>query len=431
MEHRFSRRNFIRALGAGGAATALAACGTMPGSRPRGPNVVVVGGGPGGATTAKYLKRFDPNIQVTLVEPKATYHTCFGSNWVLGGLAEMDSIEQTYGALRDKHDVNVVKDSVTAIDIDARRVRLAGGDTLPYDKLVLSPGIDFRFDAVEGYSEAVSRDIPHAWKAGEQTRILRDQLRAMDDGGVFILVAPGNPFRCPPGPYERASMVAHYFKQHKPRSKVIILDNKESFSKQGLFMAGWERLYGDMIEWVPSSQGGQVEQVDPGTRTVYSDGGLTRFRADVLNFVPPQQAGAIAREAGLADDTGWCPVDQLSFRSEKDEDIFVIGDACIAGAMPKSGHSANTQGKAVAAAIVRAMNDQEMLPLSTVNTCYSLVGPDYGITVAAVYRFADGGIAGVPGSGGVSPSETTDAFRRQEARYAQGWYDSITADSWG
>ncbi|MCG5516165.1 MULTISPECIES: NAD(P)/FAD-dependent oxidoreductase [unclassified Ectothiorhodospira] len=431
MEHRFSRRNFIRALGAGGAATALAACGTLPGRRPRGPNVVVVGGGPGGATTAKYLKRFDPNMQVTLVEPKATYHTCFGSNWVLGGLAGMDSIEQTYGALKDQHDVNVVKDTVATIDPDARQVRLAGGDTLSYDKLVLSPGIDFRFNAVEGYSEAVSRDIPHAWKAGEQTRILRDQLRAMDDGGVFVLVAPGNPFRCPPGPYERASMVAHYFKQHKPRSKVIILDNKESFSKQGLFMAGWEQLYGDMIEWVPSSQGGQVEQVDPATRTVYSDGGLTRFRADVLNVVPPQQAGAIAQETGLANDTGWCPVDQLSFQSEKNKDIFVIGDACIAGAMPKSGHSANTQGKAVAAAIVRSMNDQEMLPLSTVNTCYSLVGPDYGITVAAVYRFQDGGIAGVPGSGGVSPSEASHAFRRQEARYAQGWYDSITADTWG
>lgn len=432
MDKKFSRRHFIRALGAGGAATALAACGTAPTYMAgRGPHVVVVGGGSGGATAAKYLRRFDPSIQVTLVEPNATYHTCYGSNWVLGGIAEMDFIEQTYGTLQDQHGVTVVRDMVTAIEADAKQVVLGSGRRLSYDRLVVSPGIDFRFDAVEGYTANDVRQVPHAWKAGEQTRILRDQLRDMPNGGTFVMVAPGNPFRCPPGPYERASMVAHYFKQHKPRSKVIILDNKENFSKQGLFMAGWQELYGDMIEWVPSSRGGQVERVDVASRTVYSDGGLTRFRADVLNFVPAQRAGDIAVNSGLTNDTGWCPVSQLTFQSQMDENIFVIGDASIAGAMPKSGHSANTQGKVVAASIVRSMRGQEMLALSTVNTCYSLVSPQYGISVAAVYRVQDGTIGGVPGSGGVSPGDATAAVRRQEANYARGWYASITQDIWG
>ncbi|WP_412851949.1 FCSD flavin-binding domain-containing protein [Ectothiorhodospira shaposhnikovii] len=426
-----SRRNFLRALGAGGAATALAACGTLPDSRKAKAQVVVIGGGSGGATAAKYLKRFEPSLRVVLIEPNARYFTCYGSNWYLGGLTRMEDLEQTYGALRDRHGVEIIHDTVTAIDRDTRTVHLAGGEQLNYQKLVVSPGIDFRYDTLEGYSQAVAEEIPHAWKAGPQTVTLRRQLEAMPDGGVFAMVVPGNPFRCPPGPYERAGMVAHYFKHHKPRSKIIILDNKEAFSKQGLFMDGWKQLYGDMIEWVPSSQGGQVERMDPATRTVYSDGGLTRFRADVLNFIPPQMAGSIAREAGLADATGWCPVNQLNFQSAMDPDIFVIGDACIAGQMPKSGHSANTQGKTAAAAIVRAMADQDMLALSTVNTCYSLVGPDYGISIAAVYRYTNGEITGVPGSGGVSPADAGPNFRRQEARYTQGWYDSITADIWG
>ncbi|SEP75884.1 sulfide dehydrogenase [flavocytochrome c] flavoprotein chain [Ectothiorhodospira magna] len=431
MTTQISRRHFLRALGAGGAATALAACGTLSDSRKTKGQVVVVGGGSGGATAAKYLKRFDPNLDVVLIEPIPRHYTCYGSNWYLGGLTRMDRLAQTFTVLRDTHGIQVIHDTVTAIDRDNHKVHLAGGDRLSYQKLVLSPGIDFRYDAVAGYGPEVAETIPHAWKAGPQTQTLRRQLEAMPDGGVFVMVVPGNPFRCPPGPYERASLVAHYFKQHKPRSKIIILDNKETFSKQGLFMDGWQQLYGNMIEWVPSSQGGQVEEVDAATRTVYADGGLTRFQADVLNFIPPQEAGRIAVESGLTGATGWCPVNQLTFESAMDPDIFIIGDASIAGQMPKSGHSANTQGKVAAAAIVRTMAGMEMLALSTVNTCYSLVGPEYGISIAAVYRYSDGEITGVPGSGGVSPADASLHFRRQEARYAQGWYDSITADIWG
>lgn len=428
----FSRRKFIKTLGLGGAAVMLGACDRSPSlSNGRGPHVVIIGGGPGGTTTAKYLKRFDATIQVTLVEPNARYHTCFGSNWVLGGLANLDDLVQSYGELSGKHGVKVVQDSATAIDAERRRVSLAGGDTLEYDKLVVAPGIDFRWEGVEGVSAETVEAIPHAWKAGRQTTLLRQQLEAMDDGGVFVMVAPGNPFRCPPGPYERASMVAHYFKQHKPRSKILILDNKDGFSKQGLFMAAWEELYGDMIEWVPGSEGGQVERIDVDSRTAYSDGGLSEFKADVLNYIPPQRAGKIAHSAGLTDDSGWCPIDQLTFQSSRDPNIHVIGDASIAGAMPKSGHSANSQGKLTAAAIIRTLDGEEMVTPSHVNTCYSLVAPEYGISVAAVYRYADGTIRGVEGSGGVSPADASSDFRRLEANYARGWYDSITSDIWG
>jgi sulfide dehydrogenase [flavocytochrome c] flavoprotein subunit len=428
-----SRRHFLKALGAGGAASALAACAQMPGGeKATGAHVVVVGGGSGGATAAKYLRRFDSDIRVTLVEPNATYHTCYGSNWVLGGLRTMNDIAQTYGNLKDKHGVTVVQDTVTAIDPDTNRVTLASGQVLNYDKLVVSPGISYNWaTAAEGTSEAAANEIPHAWQAGPQTEILRRQLEAMPNGGVFVMVAPGNPFRCPPGPYERASMVAHYFKTHKPRSKVLILDSKENFSKQGLFVAGWKENYGDMIEWVPGSSGGQVQRVDVASKTAFSDGGLNRFKADVMNYIPPQQAGQIAHNAGLTNDSGWCPVNQVTFQSSIHTDIHVIGDSSIAGAMPKSGHSANSQGKLVAAAIVNALKGHDPISPSMVNTCYSLVTPDWGISVAAVYQFDDGSIKGVPDSGGVSPADANRDFRRMEANYTRGWYNSITADIWG
>ena len=428
-----SRRQFISALGAGGAALALGGCAaTATGREAGGAHVVVVGGGTGGATAAKYLRKFGPGLKVTLIEPKATYHTCYGSNWVLAGMRDLDGIAQTYGALQSDHGVKVVQDSVSAIDPTQRRVTLAGGQTMDYDRLVVSPGIGFRWaTAAEGASEAIFDRIPHAWKAGPQTALLRRQLEAMPDGGVFVIVAPGNPFRCPPGPYERASLVAHYFKQHKPRSKIIILDNKEKFSKQGLFMEGWKANFGDMIEWVPSSLGGQVDRIDPASRTAYSDGGLNEFQADVLNYIPPQMAGEIAQTAGLTNDLGWCPVDQMSFKSTIHPNIHVIGDSCVAGAMPKSGHSANSQGKMVAAAIVNELDGRAMVAPTMVNTCYSLVTPEWGISVAAVYQFSGNSIQSVPGSGGVSPSDAGSEFRRQEAQYARGWYSSITEDTWG
>lgn len=426
-----NRREFIGLLGAAGA-TSLFGCAGMPGAgTARSAHIVIVGGGPGGSTAAKYLKRYAPETRVTLIEPNREFITCFGSNWVLGGLITMADITHGYDTLRSKYGVEVIHDSATGIDPVARKVTLAGGGTVGYDRLVVSPGIDFRFEEIDGFSAQAAETMPHAWKAGPQTELLRRQLEAMPNGGTFVMVAPGNPFRCPPGPYERAGMVAHYFKTHKPRSKILILDSKDSFSKQGLFMAGWQSRYGEMIEWVPATQGGNIESVEMATRTLYSQGGLTSFTGDVINLIPRQRAGAIARTAGLTDESGWCPVDQLSFESTLHKGVYVIGDASIAGAMPKSGHSANSQGKLVAAAITLDLLGKPMETPSHVNTCYSLIAPDYGISVANVYRYQDGAIKAVEGSGGVSPSDATADFRLQEARYTRGWYQSITQDIWG
>ncbi|MFN4262683.1 MAG: NAD(P)/FAD-dependent oxidoreductase [Thioalkalivibrionaceae bacterium] len=426
-----NRRSFLKAAGVGGAVAVTGVGCAANGARADlgSAHVVVVGGGSGGATAAKYLKVFAPEVQVTLIEPNATYYTCYGSNWVIGGIASMDDIGHNYETLKSKYGINVVADSVTDVDASGKTVRTAGGQTIRYDRLVMSPGIDFNYDGVAGITASDANRIPHAWKAGEQTQTLRAQLEAMPNGGTFVMVAPGNPFRCPPGPYERASMVAHYFKANKPRSKIIILDNKENFSKQGLFTAGWDRFYGDMIEWVPSSRGGQVEEVDTSTLTCISDGGFTRVKADVLNFVPSQRAGEIAAKAGLTNDVGWCPVNQQTFESTIHANIHVIGDASVAGAMPKSGHSANNQGKVAAASIIRSLRGQDPLVPSTTNTCYSLVAPDYAISVAAVYTLgSDGTIVGVEGAGGLSPADADDNVRAAEARYTQGWYDGITSD---
>jgi sulfide dehydrogenase [flavocytochrome c] flavoprotein subunit len=294
--------------------------------------------------------------------------------------------------------------------------------------LVVSPGIDFRWEAIEGYDENVAETIPHAWQAGAQTQILRRQLEAMDDGGVVIVAPPGNPFRCPPGPYERVSMIAYYLKAHKPRSKIMILDAKDKFSKQPLFMQGWEMLYPGMIEWVKGTDLGTIERVDAASRTLYSSFD-TAYKADVINLIPPQKAGAIAHAAGLVNNDGWCPVDQRTFESSIHKDVYVIGDASVAGQMPKSGFAANSQGKVCAAALAAKFHGIDLPEPSYVNTCYSLLSPDYGISVAAVYRLVDGDIKKVEGSGGVSPKDADQTFRQQEARYAVGWYQSITHDS--
>lgn len=427
-----SRRNIIKAMGAGSALASLglAGCAGQTTTTRAAPRIVVVGGGFGGATCAKYLKRFDSNLNVTLVEANRQYTTCPGSNWVLGGLRTMDDITHDYNSLASQYDIKVVHDTVTAIEPGQRRVVLAGGQSLGYDRLVVSPGIDFRWEEIEGYDAGVAERIPHAWKAGPQTKVLYDQLRAMPDGGTVLMAIPGNPFRCPPGPYERASMIAHYLKSHKPRSKILMLDTKDAFSKKGLFEAGWAALYPGMIEWVSGSTGGRVERLDAAKRTVFTQGGIESHKADVLNIIPPQRAGQLAQVAGLTNEGGWCPINQQTFESTIHPGIHVIGDSSIAGAMPKSGHSANSQAKMAAAAIVAMLKDLPVISPSHVNTCYSLIGPDYGITVAAVYRLGDdGAIAGVQGSGGVSPAQVAPQFRTQEARYAEGWYASITQDS--
>jgi sulfide dehydrogenase [flavocytochrome c] flavoprotein subunit len=425
-----TRRNFVLSVGALGAATSTLGWPVPGHAKAAGGRVVVIGGGFGGASCAKYLRRLSSDIDVTLVERDSKFMTCPFSNAVLGGMYDMDFITHGYDALRDKYGVKVVHDSAVDIDAGAKKVRLGGGSSLPYDRLVVSPGIDLRWDAIEGYDEAASATMPHAWKAGEQTMILRRQLEAMPDGGVVIIAPPGNPFRCPPGPYERASLIAHYLKKNKPRSKILIFDAKPKFSKQPLFEQGWEALYPGMIEWISETDGGAIDGVDVKAMTVNPTFGDPQ-KGDVINVIPPQKAGTIAEVAGLTDDNGWCPVNQRTFESKLQKDVHVIGDASIATPMPKSGFAASSQGKVCATAIVASLTGQEMPDPSYVNTCYSLVGPDYGISVAAVYRLGDGGIAAVPGAGGVSPKDAGDEFRVAESRYAVGWYQSITSDTWG
>ncbi|HSH29120.1 MAG TPA: FCSD flavin-binding domain-containing protein [Thiohalobacter sp.] len=447
---RYTRRELLRLLGRAGTASMLSAmglplvgcggkdespgeAGEAAGSRQAGlnrPRVIIVGGGFGGTSCAKYLRRYVKDTEIILVEPKQTYYTCPFSNTVLAGMNAMDFIAHDYDTLRTAHGVEVIHQTVSEIDPVARAASLDDGRTLGYDYLVLAPGIDMRWDAIEGYDAAAAEAMPHAWQAGDQTRLLRAQLEAMDDGGTVIIAPPNNPFRCPPGPYERASLIAYYLKQHKPKSKILILDAKEKFSKQGLFMQGWEALYPGMIEWVKGSDWGGMGRVDAGQKTVYSMFDQA-FKGDVVNLIPPQQAGEIALRTGLANDDGWCPVDQRSFESTGHENLFVIGDAAVAGQMPKSGFAANSQGKVCAAAIAARILEVELPEPSYVNTCYSLVGPDYGISVAAVYRMQEGQIRSVEGSGGVSPSEADAQFRRDEARYAGGWYRSITSDMFG
>ena len=421
---RIGRRRFNTLL----AATAAAPFAAPYVARAAAAKVVVIGGGFGGATAAKYLRRFDNELDVTLIEPNETFVTCPFSNTVIGGLNPIERITHGYDGLR-RHGVTVVHDLAAAIDAEGKEIRLAGGSAVPYDRLIVSPGIDFKWGAIEGADESIIGRIPHAWKAGAQTTLLRRQLEAMPDGGVFVIAPPDNPFRCPPGPGERISMVAHYFKTHKPKSKIIALDPKKSFSKQGLFKQGWEQLYPGMIEYRNLENDGRVVRVDADTMTLHTDFG--EETGDVVNFIPPQQAGRIARDSGLADNTGWCPVQPATFESALVPGVYVIGDATVAAPMPKSGFAASTQGKVAAAAIASALNGQDPAAPKFVNTCYSLVAPDYGISVAGVYNVQDGKIVELEGAGGLSPSDADQAFRQQEADYANGWYDSITQDIFG
>lgn len=425
-----SRRQLLKGLGLVSLFPAISACTATGTSNASAGRVVVIGGGFGGATAAKYIKRGNPAIDVTLVEPSKTFYTCPFSNLVLAGERQMDSIGHNYNELKQVYGVKVVHSLAQDIDPVARRVSLANGQTLQYDKLLLSPGIDMRWNAIEGYDEAAAELAPHAWKAGPQTLLLRQQLEAMQDGDTFIMSVPGNPFRCPPGPYERASLVAHYLKQHKPRSKILILDGKDNFSKQGLFTAGWQAHYGDMIEWVSLSNDGRVVRVDAANKEVETEFG-TRHQGAALNIIPPQKAGFIADRAGVTDQSGWVPVNPVTFESTQVKDIYVVGDATVAAPMPKSGFAANAQGKVAASAIVASFAGITPLDPVWANTCYSLINPEYGISVADVYRVQENQIISVPGAGGLSAADANDNIRRSEAAYAVGWYNAISQDTWG
>ncbi|OAS15833.1 cytochrome C [Methylobacterium platani] len=408
---------------AGLAAATLPRPAVAQGARGR---VVVVGGGFGGATAARVLQR--AGLSVTLVEPAETYWACPFSNEVIAGLRPMAAQGFGYEALRARG-VTVARTSAEAIDGAGRRVRLADGTTLDYDRLVVSPGIALRFDALAGYDEAAAQVMPHAWKAGTQTELLARQLAAMPDGGTVVLSVPGNPYRCPPGPYERASLIAWYLKTRKPRAKLIVLDAKDTFSKQRLFEQAWKALYPGTLDYVPLAGGGQVVSVDSRAMTVATDFETTR--ADVACIIPPQRAAPIAAAAGIADRSGWCPIDPVTFESRLVPRIHVVGDAAIAGAMPKSAFAANAQGKVCAEAVIDLLAERAPAAPKLINTCYSLVAPGYGISVAGVYHPDKGVLADVEGAGGTSPLDAPDAIRRREADYAEDWYRTITSAVFG
>ncbi len=428
---KITRRGFVKGAGAAAAVGMVGVPFLALGASKK---VVVVGGGTGGATAAKYLRMADPTIEVTLIEANKDYYTCYMSNEVLSGDRTIDSIKFGYTGL-GKHGVKVVHDVVTEIDAKAKIVKTKGGQSFNYDRCIVAPGIDLKWDAIEGYDAKVAETIPHAWKAGSQTVTLRKQLEAMKDGGTVVIAPPPNPFRCPPGPYERASQIAHYLKSHKPKSKILILDPKPNFSKQGLFVQGWKDLYGyetdnSMIEWRGSAQGSNdnaVIKVDAGSMSV-TTGFEEEVKADVLNVIPAQKAGAIAFAAGLTDDSGWCPINLHTFESTIHKDIHVIGDASIATGMPKSGYAANSEAKVCAASVAALLSGQEPGIPAYVNTCYSIVGEDYGISVAGVYRLAEDGSKITQVSGGLTPSDATPEMRAREVQYAYSWFTNITSD---
>ncbi len=427
---RISRRDFLRL--AGGATLTGGALGFPGLLLANTKRVVVVGGGVGGCTTAKYLRKLDPGLDVTLIEAKTHYTSCFMSNEVLSGDRTIESITFSYTDLRDKYGVKVVTDWVTAIDPVAKRVTTASGGGHAYDACVVSPGVDFKWEAIDGYDAQVADTITHAWFAGPQTVTLRNQLLAMPDGGRVIIVAPPNPYKCPPGPYERASQIAMYCKHHKPRSKILILDPKSKFSKAKLFKQGWSQHYGfgtdnSMIEWIGPEDGSKVSAVDPRSGALTAEAG--RFDADVVNIIPPQKAGKIAYAADLVE-KDWCPVDKRTFESTRHKDIYVLGDASSAAKMPKSAYAANSQAKVAVAAILARFAGQEPGEPTYVNTCYSIIAEEHGISVAAVYRLSeDGGtIDKIKGSGGLSPLDASAEDRKREVSFAHSWFRNVIDD---
>ena len=454
----FNRREFIKLAAAASSAAAL----SLPsiaraGSKAR---VVVIGGGYGGATAAKYVKMLDGAIDVTLIEPNKVYTSCPLSNEVMVGHRDIATLQMGYDGLK-KRGVNVLHDLVTGVDRAKKTVTTKGGKKLNYDALVMSPGVDFHYTGIEGYNESMINDIPHAWKAGEQTLILKKQLMAIPDGGKFVIVVPKGPFRCPPGPYERASLAANYFMHHgKKKCKVIILDANDSHSKKGLFTQAWGKMYGwerdgmgtnSMVEWVSGAQGGNVNKLDAKTKTVSSD--FVDMKADVLNIIPPHKAGKIAADAGLVGTDGnnmvkgWCKVEPMTMASAVDPNIYTIGDSCVAGEialygnpnanfdMPKSAHIAMTQAKVAAAAIVAKVNGLPTPQPYYANTCYSVVGDEYGFSVAHQYRVENGTFKYIKEGSGISPITMPDKspvppiYRKLEAEYADGWLRNVLADA--
>jgi sulfide dehydrogenase [flavocytochrome c] flavoprotein subunit len=420
-----TRRNVVRGI----AATATSFAFPCPSRAQSVARIVVIGGGFGGASCARALRRIDTKLQVTLIEPNRTFTACPFSNEVIAGLRDIEAQQFSYDRIA-ADGVTVIAQAAVKIDPQTRMVGLADGTSLAYDRLVLAPGIDLRFDALPGYDEATAARMPHAWKAGEQTLLLRRQLEAMEDGGLVALAVPAAPSRCPPAPYERASLIAHYLKAKKPRSKVLILDAKDAIPQQRLFEKAWAELYPGMIERVSLSQGGRVVSVDPATNTLVTDFG--NYDAQVANVIPPQKAGRIAGIAGAVDNTGWCPIDPVTFASRLVPNIHVIGDACIGGGIPKSASAANAEAKACANAVVSLISGAALAIPRLDGTCYNTVAPGYAFSLSGIYQPKDDIFAEIEGGAGTtSPVDAPREVRKREAEQAQSWYSTITVETFG
>ncbi|MCY7387974.1 MAG: FCSD flavin-binding domain-containing protein [Burkholderiales bacterium] len=422
---RIDRRTFLQWSGvttAVAGVSALPGCAAIAGSS--GPNVVVVGGGYGGATAAKYIKMWGPHINVTLIERNAQFISCPISNLVLGGFQTMQDITVSYETLQKKYGVNVVRGEAASVDVDKKVVRMANGDTLSFDRVILSPGVDFMFDTLPALNDAGAQEkILHAWKAGPQTVALRKQLEAMKDGGVFAISIPEAPYRCPPGPYERACQVAAYFKKSKPKSKVLILDaNMDVTSKPGLFKKAWAEMYAGMVEYRGSSKLMDVDVANSTAKLEFGD-----VKADVLNVLPPMKAGGIA-DSFITANKRWCEINWLTYEAKNVPGVHLLGDALqIAPAMPKSGHMANGHGKACAAAVVALLDGETPNPSPTLsNTCYSFVSADKVVHVASIHKYDEVAktMKAVPGAGGVSAQAN-----ELESQYAMAWAKNIWADA--
>ena len=421
----YQRRDFLKLAAAGTGAAALSACGSVGLFGPKSVRIVVIGGGFGGATTAKYLRLWDDHLQVTLIERNTQFISCPFSNLVIGGSKTMADITHGYDTLRSKHGVNVMQAEVFGID-PAKQIVTTSAGVVSYDRLVISPGIDFNYDSLPMLAGPKAQErVPHAWKAGVQTIALRKQLEAMADGGTYVLSIPKVPYRCPPGPYERACQVAHYFKTTKPKSKVIILDaNPEVTSKKGLFMKAWADLYPDMVDYRPNST---ALEVDVAGRTIRTE--FETISAQVLNVLPPQKAGAVAALAGVVNvDNRWCGVDFTTYESKAQKNIHIVGDAISAG-LPKSGHMANQTAKVCAGAIVALVNGKPAVASPKfANTCYSFVDDRQAMNVTAVFSYdvEKKIMVGIPEATGVSkaPSDI-------EGGYAQAWAKNIWSDVLG
>jgi sulfide dehydrogenase [flavocytochrome c] flavoprotein subunit len=416
-----TRRDFVAA-----STGVLAAAWLSPGkAAPSKARIGIVGGGFGGVSLARYLRRHDPNVSITLIERDSTFVTCPFSNGVIAGLYPLKDVSFQYDQVKASG-ITVVNREAMHLDPVKKSVVLAGGESLQFDYLVVSPGIDLVWKSIEGYGPKAAERMPHAWKAGSQTTLLRRQVESMADGGLIVIAVPPLPFRCPPGPYERASLMAYYLKEHKPKSKIIILDSSDAFIKQELFMESWDRLYQGMIEWVPGSKSGKVMRVEPSTLKVFT--GFDDYKAAVANVIPAQRAGQIAIDAGLDEGTGYCAIDSSTFESKRHKGLYILGDAAIAGEMPKSAFSANNQAKACGRAILADIGGKPFTPAKLLNICYSFAKPDYAFSIVDGFVVTSDTIQLSFADNRTTPLRAADGEHEREAESARSWYANITAD---